>query len=159
MANYPKCPQCGATGAVGRTFPPCACRYLEEPVVRFRKGEKQVIGGALEADLCPHCGKSVRESVNWFVGEHPEDVLVFDGPAAAYCLGVANTVVGSSGAVPEGSLRQTYDTEEEAVAAFNRGFSSWAKGAAQIGWRCRPIVEHTSDGFYVYARAARFPYS
>lgn len=27
MANYPKCPLCGATGPIGAEWPQCACDY------------------------------------------------------------------------------------------------------------------------------------
>lgn len=46
MANYPRCPQCGAMGGIGSTFPPCACSYRDGgPTVRLREDEKQVVGG------------------------------------------------------------------------------------------------------------------
>ena len=154
MAKYPKCPQCGAIGCVGSTFPPCACSYRDGgPAVRLRKDE----GQAVEANLCPHCGKDTSTPVNWFAGERPDGVLTFDGPPTAICFGFPYAMVGTFRSGCDGGVYPMHETRGEAIEAFNRKFSLWAEGADQIAWRRRPSVTQTPAGFYADARALRYP--
>lgn len=130
MANYPKCPKCGATGPVGADMPNCACIPEREVTDVSKLGTLRLKN---------------------------EEALQFRGPRTNHCFGIPYVSFGIRGVRKEGDAVQSVDDIYEANRLFFSELNDYTKDAKQIAWRLYPEVTQTEDGMWtIRARLAVF---